>query len=232
MCDTREQSGAFDDHLATYHLITDNADYILAGCLMNTKERNLVAAITEERQQSVKGKSGAKKKIRSTLERGTAEMKMPKPSSSPETEGSRNEGMIDLNDYVNINLEEGVAPMENNPEANLQFKCDQCDFKTLGLSNLSKHMQMTSHFPPSDPLMYLDPKWVQEPKAQCNLCPRAFKTVMILKQHIGRSHKAGVKRLEQKEKVVIKSEKGGELSRNNIPAHLVTEDLQREIISR
>lgn len=232
MCDTREQSGAFDDHLATYHLITDNADYILAGCLMNTKERNLVAAITEERQQSVKGKSGAKKKIRSTLDRGTAEMKMSKPSSSPETEGSRNEGMIDLNDYVNINLEEGVAPMEKNREANLQFKCDQCDFKTLGLSNLSKHMQMTSHFPPSDPLMYLDPKWVQEPKAQCNLCPRAFKTVMILKQHIGRSHKAGVKRLEQKEKVVIKSEKGGELPRNNIPAHLVTEDLQREIISR
>ena len=63
-------------------------------------------------------------------------------------------------------------------------------------------MKMTSHYPPSDPLMYLDPKWVQESKVQCNLCPKAFKSLVVLKQHIGRSHKsdckaAGVKRFEQ-----------------------------------
>ena len=211
----REQPAAFELHLAAHHLITDNADYVLAGCLMNKKERNLVAEggkyLKENRNKEF--------------------------NSNSRSRCTKQEEMIDFNDYVSINLDEGIAPTEEvvsqeNQKANLQFKCDQCDFKTLGLSNLSKHMQMTSHFPPSDPLMYLDPKWVQEPKAQCNLCPRAFKTVMILKQHIGRSHKAGVKRLEQKEKVVIKSEKGGELPRNNIPAHLVTEDLQREIISR
>ena len=212
---------------------------------MNKKERHLVAAITEERQHSVKGRSGAKKKIRSVLNNRGAEIKSSKFVSFPEIEESRKEDMIDLNDYLNINLEEGVAPIQEvldqeNSEVNLQFKCDQCDIKTVELNNLSKHMQMTSHYPPSDPLMYLDPKWVKESRAQCDLCPRAFKTLMILKQHIGRSHKTsrsakGVKRLEGiviKEKLVIKSEEEGQLARNNIPAHLVTEDLQREIISR
>ena len=213
---------------------------------MNTKERHLVAAITEERQQSVKGRSGGKKKIRSVLNNRAVEIKSSKFVSIPDTEESGKEDMIDLNDYVNINLEEGVAPIQEvldhqeNSEANLQFKCDQCDFKTIEVNNLSKHMQMTSHYPPSDPLMYLDPKWVKESKAQCNLCPRAFKTLMILKQHIGRSHKTnrsakGGQRLEHiviKERLVIKSEEEGQFTRNNIPAHLVTEDLQREIISR
>ena len=165
--------------------------------------------------------------------------------SFPNNEEPAKEDMIDLNDYVNINLEEGVAPIQEaldqeNRETNLQFKCDQCDFKTIELNNLAKHMQMTSHYPPSDPLMYLDPKWVKESRAQCDLCPRAFKTLMILKQHIGRSHKTsrsakGGKRWEDiaiKEKLVIKREEEGQLARNNIPAHLVTEDLQREIISR
>ena len=239
MPESREQSAAFDEHLATDHLVKDNANYILAGCLMNTKERNLVAAITEERQKKI----GPKKKIRSTLNRGAPEMKGSKVISSPKTEEWRKEGMIDLNDYVNINLEEGVAPMEKvvdreNREAKMQFKCDQCDFKTLELSNLSKHMQMTSHYPPSDPLLYLDPKWVQE--YQCNLCPKVFKTSMILKQHKGRCHKTDnnsteVKSLEHtalKERLIIKSEKEDELQKNNIPANLVTEDLQRAIISR
>ena len=216
----REQPAAFELHLAAHHLITDNADYVLAGCLMNKKERNLVAEggkyLKENRNKEFNSNSRSK--------------------------CSKQEEMIDFNDYVSINLDEGIAPTEEvlsqeNQKANMQFKCDQCDFNTVGLGSLSKHMKMTSHYPPSDPLMYLDPKWVQESKVQCNLCPKAFKSLVVLKQHIGRSHKsdcnaAGVKKFEQTDieetKLIMKREKEG----NNIPANLVSEDLQREIISR
>ena len=73
----REQPSAFDLHLRSHHLVTNNTVYILAGnirqnnissliinflegCLMTNKERELVAAITTERQQQSRGKSSRK----------------------------------------------------------------------------------------------------------------------------------------------------------------------------
>jgi hypothetical protein len=47
---TKGLRARFDSHMSVEHGITSNFNYILAGCLMNQDERNVVANIIEERE--------------------------------------------------------------------------------------------------------------------------------------------------------------------------------------
>ena len=108
---------------------------------------------------------------------------------------------------------------------NNQLKSDQFGFEGVDLSK-------NRHYPLSDPLKYNEPKLTVESGVQCNRCPRTFKTFTNLKQHMARSHKVDSSKSKEERSSVIKNEKERQSSLHNIPAHLVTEDLQREIIVR
>lgn len=231
----REQPSAFDLHLRSHHLVTNNTVYILAGniqlnnisnlifnflegCLMSNKERELVAAITTERQQRPRGKTGQKNSDRA-LSKKQRPMKSKDPCSETINLGG---GFGKAGDLVNINLDEALPPADEilgNEKVNNQLESDQFGFEGR-------------HYPLSDPLKYNEPKLPVASGVQCNRCQRAFKTFTNLKQHMARSHKVDSSTSKEERSSVIKNEKERQSSLHNIPAHLVTEDLQREIIVR
>ena len=184
---------------------------------MTNKERELVAAITTERQQQSRGKSGRKgsgKKKRGAMK-----------SKAPCSETMNRGGGFGKGDYVNINLDEVLPPADEilgNEKVN---KSDQFGFEGVDLSK-------NRHYPLSDPLKYNEPKLTVESGVQCNRCPRTFKTFTNLKQHMARSHRVDSSKSKEERSSVIKNEKERQSLLHNIPAHLVTEDLQREIIVR
>jgi len=49
---TRNDRKRFDSHMKVEHGASGNLSYILAGCLMSKEERNVVAALIEERQEN------------------------------------------------------------------------------------------------------------------------------------------------------------------------------------
>ena len=187
---------------------------------MTNKERELVAAITTERQQQSRGKSGRKRS--GQKKRGA--MKSKAPCSETMNRG----GGFGKGDYVNVNLDEVLPPaneIAGNEKVNNQLESEQFGFEAVDLSK-------KRHCPLSDPLNYNEPKLTVESGVQCNRCPRTFKTFTNLKQHMARSHKVDSSKSKEERSSVIKNEREGQSSLHNIPAHLVTEDLQREIIVR
>ena len=185
---------------------------------MSNKERELVAAITTERQQQrPRAKTGRK-----NSGRALSKKQRPVKSKAPCSETMNLGGGFGEGDYVNINLDEALAPADEilgNEKVNNQLESDQFGFEGR-------------HYPLSDPLKYNEPKLTLESGVQCNRCPRAFKTFTNLKQHMARSHKVDSSTSKEERSSVIKNEKERQSSLHNIPAHLVTEDLQREIIVR
>ena len=53
---TKENRERFNSHMAILHGISENMNYILAGCLMNQDERDVVADIIKEREGTGRGK--------------------------------------------------------------------------------------------------------------------------------------------------------------------------------
>ena len=184
---------------------------------MSNKERELVAAITTERQQRPRGKTGQKNSDRA-LSKKQRPMKSKDPCSETINLGG---GFGKAGDLVNINLDEALPPADEilgNEKVNNQLESDQFGFEGR-------------HYPLSDPLKYNEPKLTVASGVQCNRCPRAFKTFTNLKQHMARSHKVDSSTSKEERSSVIKNEKERQSSLHNIPAHLVTEDLQRESFS-
>ena len=100
--------------------------------------------------------------------------------------------MINLNDFMNeVPEEEEDVKVEVKAEITFQLKCDQCDFNSTELENLTKHMAATNHFPPSDPLAFKNPFSAdQAPKSECESCKKKFKSKHGLAIHTAKSHVA------------------------------------------
>ena len=208
----------FSSHVMQLNNISSLIFNFLEGCLMSNKERELVAAITTERQQRPRGKTGQKNSDRA-LSKKQRPMKSKDPCSETINLGG---GFGKAGDLVNINLDEALPPADEilgNEKVNNQLESDQFGFEGR-------------HYPLSDPLKYNEPKLPVASGVQCNRCQRAFKTFTNLKQHMARSHKVDSSTSKEERSSVIKNEKERQSSLHNIPAHLVTEDLQREIIVR
>ena len=118
--------------------------------------------------------------------------------------------MINLSDFMNEAAEQQEEVKEE-PKAEITFQlnCDQCDFNSTELADLTKHMAVANHFPPSDPLAFLNPNWVgQGPKSECESCKKEFKSKHGLAIHTAKSH---VMRGERRQKVIQTSK--GKISR-------------------
>ena len=102
--------------------------------------------------------------------------------------------MINLSDFMNEAEAEEEGEVKEEPgkageEITFQLNCDQCDFNSTELANLTKHMAAENHFPPSDPLAFLNPNWVdQGTKFECDSCKREFKSKHGLAIHTAKSH--------------------------------------------
>ena len=98
---------------------------------MTNKERELVAAITTERQQQSCGKSGRKRS--GQKKRGA--MKSKAPCSETMNRG----GGSDKGYLVNINLDEALPPADKiagNEKVNNQLESDQFGFGAVDLSKI------------------------------------------------------------------------------------------------
>ena len=132
--------------------------------------------------------------------------------------------MINLSDFMNDAAEQ-QEEMKEEPEAEVTFQlnCDQCDFNCTELANLTMHMAAENHFPPSDPLTFLNPNWVEQgPKFDCDTCKKEFKSKHGVAIHAAKSH---VLRGERKQKD-IQSSKGKSKKQKWIPNDVKkTEDI-------
>ena len=124
--------------------------------------------------------------------------------------------MINLSDFMNDAAEqqEEMKMEEPEPEITFQLNCDQCDFNCTELANLTKHMAAANHFPPSDPLAFLNPNWVEQgPKFECDTCKKEFKSKHGVAIHAAKSHVLGGERKQK----VIQGSKGKSKKLKRVP---------------
>ena len=112
--------------------------------------------------------------------------------------------MINLNDFMDEAADDQEDVKEEPVEGGgvtFQLNCDQCQFSSTDLANLTKHMAATNHFPNMDPLQV-------GPRFDCDSCKKEFRSKHGLAIHTAKSH---VVRGERRQKVIQTSK--GKISR-------------------
>ena len=92
--------------------------------------------------------------------------------------------MINLNDFMDEAADDQEDVKEEPVEGGgvtFQLNCDQCQFSSTDLANLTKHMAATNHFPNIDPLQV-------GPRFDCDSCKKEFRSKHGLAIHTAKSH--------------------------------------------
>jgi len=117
----------FDDHMNIEHGAFYNLKFLLAGCLMNDEERNVVAEMIEERQET---KSNVNDSEGVAAENGENLSILDK--AFPLGKGSSKNSALQLT---------FPAPVSNIEELDLKFECSLCKSTFASKRNLGRHMR-------------------------------------------------------------------------------------------
>ena len=113
--------------------------------------------------------------------------------------------MINLNDFMDEAADDQEDVKEEPVEGGgvtFQLNCDQCQFSSTDLANLTKHMAATNHFPNIDPLQV-------GPRFDCDSCKKEFRSKHGLAIHTAKSH---VVREGRKQRVSQASKEKGKVN--------------------
>ena len=121
--------------------------------------------------------------------------------------------MINLNDFMDEAADDQEDVKEEPVEGGgvtFQLNCDQCQFSSTDLANLTKHMAATNHFPNIDPFQV-------GPRFDCDSCKKEFRSKHGLAIHTAKSH---VVRGGRKQRVSQASKEKGQVGRKQKPQNV------------